>query len=168
MSFSRRVFCSKHTSGMCGVGKFQKIWKLRETDACPHCGEPEDALHVWQCRSSAVSNLWEHSLEKLRNHLLRLDTDPKIITGIIYYLTSWRTDRCLSPITDNTIKDMLDLQEYIGIRQFFEGWLHVVWERLQDRYYTNINSRRNGKRWLIAVITKLWEIAWDIWDFRND
>jgi hypothetical protein len=63
---------------------------------------------------------------------------------------------------------MLDLQEYIGKRQFFEGWLHIGWERLQDGYYTNINSKRNGKRWMIAVITKLWEIAWDIWDFCNE
>lgn len=114
MPFSRRVFCSKHTSGICGVGKFQKIWKLCETDACPHCGQPEDALHVWQCRDQAVSKLWEHSLEKLRNHLLRLDTDQNIITGLIHYLTSWRSDILLHPITDNTINALLDLQESIG------------------------------------------------------
>jgi hypothetical protein len=49
MSLPRRLFCSKHTVGMCGVRKFQKLWKTSETDFCPHCGQPEDALHVWQC-----------------------------------------------------------------------------------------------------------------------
>ncbi len=43
---SRRVFVSKHTCGMCGVGKFMKRWKLRKTSDCPRCGEHEDAQHV--------------------------------------------------------------------------------------------------------------------------
>jgi hypothetical protein len=46
MPLSRRLFCCKHTAGMCGVGKFQKIWKTSETDECPHCGLSEDSLHV--------------------------------------------------------------------------------------------------------------------------
>jgi hypothetical protein len=31
-----------------------------------------------------------------------------------------------------------------------------------------INSRRSAKRWTIAVITRMWEIAWDIWEYRNE
>jgi hypothetical protein len=42
MPLQRRLFCSKHTAGMCGVRKFQKIWKTKETTACPHCGQFED------------------------------------------------------------------------------------------------------------------------------
>jgi hypothetical protein len=29
MSLNRRLFCSKHSSGMCGVGTFQKLWGKR-------------------------------------------------------------------------------------------------------------------------------------------
>jgi hypothetical protein len=43
---------------MCIVGKFQKIWCMRETDACPHCGLFEDALHVWTCESNTVADVW--------------------------------------------------------------------------------------------------------------
>jgi hypothetical protein len=32
---SRRVFISKYTSIMCGVGKFMQRWKLRTDSACP-------------------------------------------------------------------------------------------------------------------------------------
>jgi hypothetical protein len=152
---------------MCGKGKFQKIWKLQETDACPHCGQLEDALHVWTCQAPAISTLWEQSLQQLQSHLLQLDTDPKIITGVIYYLKSWTSDHLLQPIHDTSIKKLLHLQDTIGKRQFFEGWLHSGWEKLQEQYYTNINSWQNGKCWMIAVITKLWEIAWDIADFCN-
>lgn len=152
---------------MCGVGKFQKIWKLKDTDACPHCGQPEDSYHVWTCKADSVHTLWEQSLNKLRNHLLCLDTDPTIMMGIIHYLQSWRSDTSLKPLQDTSIQQMLSLQDTRGIRQFFEGWWHGNWELLQQQYYTSINSHRNGKRWTIAIITKLWEIAWDIWEFCN-
>jgi hypothetical protein len=26
---------------------------------------------------------------------------------------------------------------------------------------------RTGKRWTVALITKLWDIAWDLWEHRN-
>jgi hypothetical protein len=58
MPLTRQLFCSKHTSGMCGVGKFQKIWRMRETDACPHCSVFEDALHVWTCVANTVADVW--------------------------------------------------------------------------------------------------------------
>jgi hypothetical protein len=62
---------------------------------------------------------------------------------------------------------MLELQDIIGAQQFFEGWVHEGWERLQVNHYSIIHSRQSGKRWIIVLITKLWEIAWDLWDFRN-
>ena len=30
-----------------------------------------------------------------------------------------------------------------------------------------IGSRQTGRRWMIACIKKLWEVAWDLWDHRN-
>lgn len=157
MPVARRIFCSKHTMGMCGVGKFQKIWKLRETDACPHCGCREDSLHVWTCRSPAVVALWDQELITIRNYLQKIDTDPTIIEGILHYLKSWRSDQLLQPLHNSTMRRMLLLQDTIGRRQFFEGWLHSERDKLQQQFYIKINSRRNGKRWTIAVSTKMWE-----------
>jgi hypothetical protein len=88
MPLSKRLFCSKHTSGMCGVGKFQKIWRMRETDACPHCGLFEDAPHVWTCAASAVADVWSKALYSLKKTLQRLDTDPQLTTIIVAYLRS--------------------------------------------------------------------------------
>jgi hypothetical protein len=61
----------------------------------------------------------------------------------------------------------VDLQDQIGAQNFFEGWLHSDWEQVQEQYYGSINSKRSSKRWTIALITKLWEVAWDLWEFRN-
>jgi hypothetical protein len=167
MPLSKRLFVSKHTSGMCGVGKFQKIWKTRETNSCPHCGEYEDSVHVWKCASSAVFDIWTHSLLKLQNSLRRLDTDPNLIEVIIKYLNAWRSDDTLHALNTHQYLELVVAQETIGARQFFEGWLHWNWEATQAQYYKEIHSRRSPQRWTTAVITKLWDVAWDLWEYRN-
>jgi hypothetical protein len=42
----------------------------------------------------------------------------------------------------------------------------VGWSEVQHRYY-ELDSRRTGLRWLTALIQKLWDVAWDMWDHRN-
>jgi hypothetical protein len=167
MTLNHRLFCSKHTSGMCGVGKFQKIWKQQETDACPHCGSHEDSIHVWKCKSPSVTPIWDNSIIQLKFALRNLDTDPDITDAIITYLQAWRNDQFLQPLDKEELQNILDLQDEIGARQFFEGWTHKGWECIQQQYYNRINSRRSGRRWTTALITKLWEIALDLWEFRN-
>jgi hypothetical protein len=167
MSLSRRLFCSKHTSGMCGVGKFQKLWRMRETDACPHCRLFEDALHIWTCAADTVADVWSKSLLSLRKTLQRLDTDPELISLMLTYLKTWREGGFLQRIPGHQYHALLGLQETIGARQFFEGWMHTEWEHIQHQYYLATQSSCSSKRWTIAIITKMWEIAWDLWDFRN-
>jgi hypothetical protein len=140
MPLTRWLFCTKHTNGMCGVGKFQKLWKVRETDSCPHCGKPEDALHVWTCDSPMVDEVWTQSLLKLKSTLKKLDTDPQLLDTIIAYLHSWRSEDTLKPLSGE-YKSLIDKQNTIGPRQFFEGWHHIDWELVQERYYQNIQSR---------------------------
>ncbi len=38
---------------------------------------------------------------------------------------------------------------------------------MQNRYYEWLGGRRSGLRWLTALIQKLWDIAWDMWDIGN-
>jgi hypothetical protein len=168
MPLQRRLFVSKHTAGMCGVGKFQKLWGKRESNSCPHCGLLETAQHVWTCQDTSVSQIWQQSLTKLQHALNKINTDPDLVTAIMLYLNSWRNNSSLRNITKDTLINLLQLQETIGAQQFFEGWIHTEWEIMQDRYYQIIDSRRSSKRWTIALITKLWEVAWDLWDFRNE
>jgi hypothetical protein len=55
----------------------------------------------------------------------------------------------------------------MGWQAAFEGRWHQDWAAVQQKYYEYIGSRRTGKRWLVAVITKLWDVAWDLWMDRN-
>jgi hypothetical protein len=118
-------------------------------------------------RLFVLSDVWQHSLHKFQSDLRKVYTDPDLIKIIINYLNAWWYDYTLLPIDDEKYWVLLERQNTIGARQFFEGWLHWDWETLQGQYYHDIRSRRSSKWWTIAVITKLWNIAWDLWDFRN-
>jgi hypothetical protein len=58
-------------------------------------------------------------------------------------------------------------QDEVGWQSLLEGRPSLGWSEVQQRYYEWIGSRRSGLRWLTALIQKLWDIAWDMWDNRN-
>jgi hypothetical protein len=51
LSIGHRHWIPKHVSGHVGVGVKMVQWKMRESAACPRCGEEEDSKHVWTCHS---------------------------------------------------------------------------------------------------------------------
>jgi hypothetical protein len=60
-----RRWVTKHTVGMCAVGKFRKIWGHAPTDECPRCGRLEDTLHVTRCPSPGAREEWAEQMSKL-------------------------------------------------------------------------------------------------------
>jgi hypothetical protein len=38
---------------------------------------------------------------------------------------------------------------------------------MQQRFFTITKSNQMGKRWVSALIKKLWDTAWDMWELRN-
>jgi hypothetical protein len=58
-------------------------------------------------------------------------------------------------------------QDEIGWQSLLEGRPSLGWSEVQQRYYEWLGSRRPGLHWLTALIQKLWDIAWDMWDNRN-
>ena len=58
-------------------------------------------------------------------------------------------------------------QDKMGWDAAFEGNFSTAWIEVQQRYYEFVGSRRTGRRWLISLIKKFWEIAWDLWKDRN-
>ncbi len=163
----RRVFITKHACGMCGVGKFMKRWKQRQDSACPRCGEMEDAANVWTCHGAGADDLWESSVEALEGWLNRMHTDPDIQHCILSYLRSWRYNTEPNIQNHFLLTRVLGSQNTIGWTRFLEGWISHEWTKAQQAYYTSIKSLRTGKRWAIALIKKLWDIAWDLWEHRN-
>jgi len=165
---SRRVFVSKHCSGMCGVGKFMLRWKEWEHDLCPRCGISEDSVHVWTCAGFGANELWDLPMIQLTQWVKTVDTHPDIVEAISGYLSSWRSS---SPFTYDVPPGislpLLD-QQVVGGRRTFEGWIVKGWTEIQQQHYRLLHSRRSGQRWTIELIKRLWNIAWDLWQHRNN
>ena len=43
----------------------------------------------------------------------------------------------------------------------------IDWEQAQEAYYKWYRSRKSARRWTTALIQKLWNVAWDLWEHRN-
>jgi ribonuclease HI len=165
--FNRRKFIVKHTSGMCGVGKFTKIWKETETDNCPRCGDYEDATHVWVCQNNDATLQWNKSLADLHKWMMTVKTDPDIAMAIIEHLDCWRNDIPTINRYPNYIEQVLQAQLHIGWQQFLEGFTHKNWVEIQTTYYRSIKCMRSSKKWISQLLLKLWGVAWDLWEHRN-
>ena len=40
-------------------------------------------------------------------------------------------------------------------------------QKFMDRHYRATESKRTGFRWTVALIKKMMEVAWDMWEHRN-
>ena len=47
------------------------------------------------------------------------------------------------------------------------GCLYIKWMDAQQKSLESIGKRATGKRWTITINSKLWDIAWDMWQYRN-
>jgi hypothetical protein len=140
---------------------------LRSTDECPRCKEPETTTHVWLCQAEETTELWNTRIEELQQHMEDVHTDPEISAQIIEGLNSWRLGNPTSTSSQSSAHSAASLQEDIGWQHFFEGRQATRWRELQHEYLQNTQSRRSSKRWSTAIIKKLWDIAWDLWEKRN-
>jgi hypothetical protein len=145
-------------------------WGQRATDQCPRCNEAvEDATHVWICRHPTNRDVWERNFTRLRRILDDLGTCPQIRDVILLRLRQWSHQQPLLPVafTFPGLQEALSKQDLIGWQAAFEGCWATEWADVQEQYFRWDDKRNSGKRWLTAIIRKLWETAWDLWDERN-
>ncbi|MFN9980554.1 MAG: hypothetical protein ACK53Y_11590, partial [bacterium] len=111
--------------------------------------------------------IWNKSLQELETLLHQLDTDPTLTYIILVHLRGWWSGEHVTYIPPREFQDLLHDQQTIGWRRFFEGWFAYSWAEMQQRYYNLLRSSRTGRRWASAIVLKLWNIAWDMWEHRN-
>jgi hypothetical protein len=51
---------------------------------------------------------------------------------------------------------------------FLLGMISQKFAAVQATYYLRTGKKKTGLRWLVALIKKLWDISWDMWQQRND
>jgi hypothetical protein len=171
MNFPRRKWLTKHASANCGVGETLVKWGIQIDSDCPRCGEPETTTHVLRCMSQEAKDQWEKSEQTLTKWMKKMTTLPQLQDVILRNLHNWREggptyypqDGHQWPYVHQAIHD----QEQIGWGLMLEGCLSQHWKAVQDEYYVWLDRRNTGRRWAELVIAKLIDVAWDMWEQRN-
>ena len=172
VKLSRRHWVTKFESGICGTGRMMKIWRQRVIDNCPRCGAPnETTTHIIQCPGGSANTVWDTSLASLDEWLSDQKTCPDLRKLLIHALSRWRLGLDVTNLRSfqfEWCENIFESQQIIGWRQLMGGCLSIEWAMAQQTYFKWMGIRRTGKRWVVSLIKRMWEISWDLWDDRND
>ena len=170
-SLAMRTWATKQAVGIFGNNKWMHRWRLRNDTSCPRCNTSmEDAEHILQCQQPEAIQTWTASLQKLSNWMIEVKTDPELRELILDQLRQWKQTSA-APTTSllpPSLQDLLEEQQTIGWNKFLEGFLSTGWAEIQARYYIGIRSRRCSRRWVSALVKKVWLVSWDQWQQRNE
>ena len=166
---------SKHTTGMCGVGKFRKRWGLDSVDTCPMCPALEDHLHVPRCPSARAKAHWAQCLTHLQDWLASSRTAPFIGDFLLYLLSGVRAPLAsdvafwsrLSSADSRLFVDAQRHQRLIGPQGLLEGLLAAQWAPLQQHYLRSVGSRRSGSLLASQLSQQLILVGFQMWTLRN-
>ena len=169
MPRARQHWLTKHASGFCATGKMMKRRGEWTTAKCPRCDEEiEDNQHVLQCRGAGAKEQWQEGIKSLRKWTTEQGTSCDISAAISDGLQAWYNNE--TPELDGysrEIQEVMQLQTKIGWQALLEGCPARGWAELQAEAYAGFGSKKSGRRWVAALIKKLAETAWQMWDHRN-
>jgi hypothetical protein len=112
---------------------------------------------------------FEQSITKVCKFLQKMQTEPHIANIICEQLLAWQQGWDLVPATGSFfgLVATVHLQDKLGWWAFIEGAPCKGWAETQQCYYEFIGSRWMGQHWLSAVIRKMWDTSWDMWEHHN-
>jgi hypothetical protein len=104
--------------------------------------------------------------------MVLLATAPTIVKAIVSRLRQWRKygDQ-LPPITSSDLwgsRQAVLEQDKIGWYSFLLGRISRRWSDSQQRYLTSLHKKNTGRRWASSLIQKALDVAWDMWEQRNE
>lgn len=169
LSPAERRYVTKNSSGNCGVGVTQVLWKYQTDACCPRCGAHEDSVHVYRCNGLEADKEWHTNMTNLKNYLDETRTDPSIQEAMISCVSYWRQGQAIVPAQFSpSVRPVIYQQHAIGWQQLLEGLPSVRWRRLQQRFYDRQKIRKSSKLWLQGTLAKLIRLGRGQWLHRND
>jgi hypothetical protein len=169
LPLARQHWLAKQATGLCAVGKQMKRRKEWSHAKCPRCDhQEEDAEHVLRCQGSGAKEHWETSIEELAKWMRSQQTAPAITNAVCEGLNAWYNgQRMEGERFSSRITNAIEQQTRIGWRNLLEGFPAKAWAECQDDYWQRIRSKRSARRWVTALVIKLANTAWRMWDHRN-
>ena len=165
----RRRFISKYSARWLGTRSNLIRWGYRISARCQLCQQHDERVeHVLVCKNPRSNIHWYKVTLNLHQWFLKQDTDPGMAAILVRTLHAWRNNQPLPDTSHLGIwKDAFDHQSELGWQGFFEGFVSPKWAKYQQLHFNETNSRKTGRRWMVKLIKKLWDIVWDFWELRN-
>ncbi len=161
----KRRWISKQITGF-AHGKNMLRRGQRSSAQCPWCNaETADKQHIIQCPAQGARQQWTISLNKLKQWLWAQGTEPAVRDTLLTNLKAWSSSTQTKSSTHSTLWE--DEQTQIGWDRLLDGWLSQYWRSQQDKIWSQVRSHKSSRRWTSALIQKLWDISWDMWDHHN-
>jgi hypothetical protein len=168
---ARKVWVTKSASGCCSVGKMKLLWKFSDSAKCPRCQcDMEDFTHVLQCQQVEAKALWKSKISELKQWMLQHYISPSVAIAICDHLNHWNCDDYPLGSTasvSSAFNEVFEKQNENGWESFLLGFWVSDWFAVQEKYLQTIKCKISIRRWASSIIRKLWNIAWDMWDHRN-
>ena len=95
---------------------------------------------------------------------------PDMAQCICDHLQSWKYQVAPPQEIPNNqlLNQALRVQHRIGWQQFIEGFWSTGWRQCQEQHFKEINSAKSAILWLSKTQRKIWQIAWEMWQHRNE
>lgn len=158
----------RYTKLMANIAPVSVIMNQRDpsmSDKCPLCSESETNMHLWNCRHSAIEELFLRGVKDIN---LWLQMGPESIKGlfqsIFEHLRNGQEIQYFSelPEVSTIIKAQLSLTVYGTLWGFY----HRAWEAILLTHFEK--SWRSPVTWLSTLTIKLWAL-WDtLWEYQNN
>jgi hypothetical protein len=168
----RQQWLSKWITGFCGTSVKLKLYKYQSHSKYPSCEtDNEDTNHILRRPQNDAHTLCDHSLLDLEQWMIQNNGHPELIEIIILGLTTLHNDNRL-PLTyeilEPTLRQAWTKQCRIGWGSFIEGYWALEWQQCQSVYLIHINSRKSSLLWISRVQRRIWLMAWNMWEHRNN
>jgi hypothetical protein len=115
------------------------------------------------------NDVFHTGLTTLSDWMESQSTMPDISDVILRNLCRWCNRAPPIEFSENLLlHDVLCHQSASGWIFFYEGTPVKGWSNIQQQHFKSIGSMHSGKHWLQALIQKLWDVSWDLWQYCNN
>ena len=129
-----RLWLSKWSCGICGVGKWLERWNDQNRSKCPRClTDNETVEHVVHCQHTDATLCWNTGIEEIQEWMMNHNAIPGLAEAVGNRLIQWKNREPFIQIKflDESVKAIIQDQDEMGWDTVLFGSVHKTWSREQ-------------------------------------
>ena len=113
--------------------------------------------------------MWERLIFFYKSGGGHTKSSPKVLSAILYGISSWRKGPPPSPTTSLTSPTSRSFKNQAKIvwLQSLMSLMAYNWAIIKNLYLQPFGAKTTGKICAFSLIQKLWGTTWCVWNYRN-